>query len=66
MTLLSTLVSPSPEPVSNHNWKKLKAFSKPRNQKDVHRFVGMVNFYHDLYPKWAKILAPLTDYVEAK
>jgi hypothetical protein len=34
--------------------------SEPRNQKDVRRFVGLVNFYRDLYPKRAEILAPLT------
>jgi hypothetical protein len=32
----------------------------PKNQKEVHCFVGLVNFYRDLYPHRAKILAPLT------
>jgi hypothetical protein len=35
--------------------------SQPRNQKDVRRFVGMVNFYRDLYPRRAETLSPLTD-----
>ncbi len=35
--------------------------SRPRNQRAVHHFVGMVNFYRDLYPKRATTLAPLTD-----
>jgi hypothetical protein len=34
---------------------------QPKTQKDVRRFVGMVNFYRDLYPKRAETLAPLTD-----
>jgi len=34
---------------------------QPKTQKDVRRFVGMVNFYRDLYPKCAETLAPLTD-----
>ncbi len=34
--------------------------AQPRNQKDVRRFVGLVNFYCDLYPRRAEILAPLT------
>jgi hypothetical protein len=34
--------------------------SEPKNQKDVRRFVSLVNFYRDLYPKSAEILAPLT------
>jgi hypothetical protein len=34
---------------------------RPRMQKDVRCFVGMVNFYRDLYPKRAETLAPPTD-----
>jgi predicted CoA-binding protein len=33
----------------------------PRTLKDVRCFVGIVNFYRDLYPKRAETLAPLTD-----
>jgi hypothetical protein len=32
----------------------------PKSQKDVRRFVRLVNFYRDLYPRRAEILAPLT------
>jgi hypothetical protein len=35
--------------------------TQPRNQKDVRCFVGMVNFYRDLYPKRAETLSPLMD-----
>jgi hypothetical protein len=38
--------------------------AQPRNQKDVRRFVGLVNFYRDLYPRRAEILAPLTSLCE--
>jgi hypothetical protein len=34
---------------------------RPKTQRDVRRFVGMVNFYRDLYPKRAETLAPLTN-----
>jgi len=34
---------------------------RPTTQKSVRRFVGILNFYRDLYPKRAKTLAPLTD-----
>jgi hypothetical protein len=34
---------------------------QPTNQKEVCCFVGMVNFYRNLYPKHAATLAPLTD-----
>jgi hypothetical protein len=32
-----------------------------RNQKDIRCFVGMVNFYRDLYLQRAETLAPLTE-----
>jgi hypothetical protein len=31
-----------------------------KTQRDVRRFVGMINFYHNLYPKRVETLAPLT------
>jgi len=34
---------------------------RPNTQKEVRRFVGMVNVYRDLCPKRAATLAPLTD-----
>jgi hypothetical protein len=33
----------------------------PKMQKEVRRFVGLVNFYRDLYPCRAEFLAPLTN-----
>jgi hypothetical protein len=33
----------------------------PKNQKEVCCFIGLVNFYRDLYPCQAEILAPLTN-----
>jgi hypothetical protein len=33
---------------------------RPHTQ-EIHRFVRMVNFYHNLYPKRAETLAPLTE-----
>jgi hypothetical protein len=35
--------------------------SQSRNQRDVCHFMGLVNFYKDLYPQRANTLAPLTD-----
>jgi hypothetical protein len=32
----------------------------PKKQKEVCCFVGLVNFYRDLYPHQAKIFTPLT------
>jgi hypothetical protein len=39
---------------------------RPTTQKDVRLFVGMVNFYRDLYPKRAATLAPLTEFCGQK
>jgi hypothetical protein len=33
---------------------------RPSTHKQVRHFVGMINFYRDLYPKRAELLAPLT------
>ena len=33
----------------------------PRNQKEVRGFIGMVNFYKNMWPKRSSILGPLTD-----
>jgi hypothetical protein len=49
-------IKPQPEKIQGiHNMKR------PATQKEVRHFVGMVNFYRDLYPKRANSLAPLTD-----
>ncbi len=29
----------------------------PKNVKQLHGFIGMVNYYHDMWPHWAHILA---------
>ena len=42
---------------------KIKAITEiqtPRNQTDVRAFVAMVNFYEDMWPNRASIMAPLT------
>ncbi|KAE9274598.1 hypothetical protein PR003_g29559 [Phytophthora rubi] len=36
------------------------AIAPPRNRREVRRFVGMVNFYSDMLPRRASLLAPLT------
>ena len=32
----------------------------PKTVLDLHRFIGAVNFYRDMWPHWAHFLAPLT------
>ena len=44
--------------------KKIDAIlhmDRPRNHKQMQRFLGAVNFYRDMWPKHAHILSPLSD-----
>jgi hypothetical protein len=47
-----------PQPKKNQG---ILYMAQPKTQRDVRRFVGMINFYRDLNPKRAETLAPLTD-----
>ncbi len=43
--------------------KKVKAIiniQSPNNRKELRRFIGMINFYRDMWRKRAEVLAPLT------
>jgi len=48
-------IKPQPEKIQG-----ILNMKQPKTQREVRRFVGMVNFYRDLYPKRAETLAPLT------
>jgi hypothetical protein len=43
--------------------KKIEAISNiatPKTCKQLHRFIGMVNYYRDMWPKRSHLLAPLS------
>ena len=54
-------IKPQPEKVQG-----ILNMKRPTTQKEVCCFVGMVNFYRDLYPKRAATLAPLTNLCRQK
>jgi hypothetical protein len=49
-------IKPQPEKIQG-----ILNMRRPTTQRQVRRFVGMVNFYRDLYPKQSETLAPLTN-----
>ena len=51
-------IKPQPEKVS-----AILAIQPPANVKQLRRFLGMVQYYRDMWEKRSHILAPLTDLV---
>ena len=56
--LMQNGIEPMPENIS-----AILAIEAPRNVKELRRFLGMVQYYCDLWERRSKYLAPLTDLV---
>lgn len=59
VTFLGYTVSPDGIKPLNTKVQAIKDFPKPRNVKELRRFLGMINFYRRFIPSAASIQAPL-------
>ena len=44
----------------------VKTIAPPKTRKQLSRFIGLINYYRDMWPKRAHILAPLTKLTSEK
>ena len=51
-------IKPQPKKVQS-----ILALTPPKSVKELRRFLGMVQYYRDIWARWSKMLAPLTSLV---
>jgi hypothetical protein len=56
--LMHTGIKPQPKKI-----KAILAISPPKQVKDLHKFLGIVQYYRDLWARCTEMLAPLTSLV---
>jgi hypothetical protein len=44
----------------------IQSISEPKNKKELRSFIGLCNYYHDLWPQRAHTMAPLTSLCSSK
>ena len=54
-------ISPTPEKV-----KAINEFPQPQSQRQLRRFIGLVNFYHRFLPHCAELMQPLHSLLKGK
>ena len=60
LKFLGHMVSPDGIYPLKDQVEAIKGYSKPSTLKELRRYLGMINFYHQFIPNAAKLLAPLT------
>jgi len=56
--LTRTAIKPQPNKV-----QAIPTITPPKQVKDLHRFLGMIQYYRDLWARCSEMLAPLTSWV---
>ncbi len=61
----NTFVISYPEMVSNDNKKGtcISCINKPQNVRQLRKFLGMVQYYRDIWARRSEMLAPITNLV---
>ena len=54
-------ISPTPEQV-----QAIREFPQPQSQRQLRRFIGLVNFYHRFLPHCAELMLPLHSLLKGK
>ena len=58
--MTNTGIGPQPKKI-----KDMERVLPPKNSKQLKRFLGMINFYRDVFKKRSHILVPLNDLAAA-
>lgn len=59
ISFLGHIVSPRGVSVDQSRTQAIYRFPRPRNKRDIARFIGMVNYFRKYIPRFAHIAAPL-------
>ena len=49
-----------------YKYRSNKNMNPPISRKEVRKFIGLVNYYRDMWARWSHTLAPLTNITSNK